>query len=238
MIVAPPWRLRASGYAVLFAPSRPRRVRAPASSPCGRIRYLGGFGLLLLLDYAQSEVGPYREALYIPGYASIRVKARTAAGRDPAPSRTAPFRRGHSITWIVVSTEDSRNGGIANWGIPKRLGAILGLPGSSGEKRFLVTGENGDRLLSVEIPQRGVGLPPLPRRSLPLHSLLLPHTLVQSAGSTVYSTRVEASVRLRAARRAKITSYADETAEIAARRVLATFSISNARLRFPPATRY
>lgn len=237
MVVAPPWKLHASGYAVLFSPVKENGRLSERFSPDTPIRFLGGFGLLLLLEYDRSGVGPYREALYIPGYASADVPCPPSDSGARTRKQTARPRRGHSITWIVVSTEDSRDSGIENWGIPKQLGAIEQLPGQTGDKAFLVTGERGERLLSVVIPRRGVR-PLAVGPSLPLSSRLLPHTLIQAVGSTIYETHVEATGRFRTARRARVASYATQTAGIASRRVLATFMIAGVSIRFPPPLKY
>ncbi len=65
--------------------------------------FRGGLAAAMLVDYAQSGVGPYRELLFIPG--------RFALGG----------RSAHSISKIYVSTQASVASGRANWGIPKEL---------------------------------------------------------------------------------------------------------------------
>lgn len=61
-LVAPPWRLDASGFALLVREAR-------------------GFGTAVFADYARSPVGPYRELLYIPAV------QRCLAGKSVSISR-------------------------------------------------------------------------------------------------------------------------------------------------------
>lgn len=69
--------------------------------------FLGGFGAVMLVDYASSDCGPYRELLFVPG------KFRSVGGREH-----------YAITKIFVSTQVSVDSGIANWGISKELAAF------------------------------------------------------------------------------------------------------------------
>jgi hypothetical protein len=99
-IVSPPWKLRGDGLILLynFTPQALQTMNALAPE-MGEFR--GGIGALMLVDYTESGVGPYRELLLIPG----RFR------RDGA--------RGWSISKIFVSTQASIDSGRANWGIPK-----------------------------------------------------------------------------------------------------------------------
>jgi len=78
--VPPPWTLRGDATLVLY-----RR------------------GILAFIDYRQSNVGPYRELLWL------------------APFRPGPLGRAHTIPQIFVSSEASAQSGRANWGLPKEL---------------------------------------------------------------------------------------------------------------------
>jgi hypothetical protein len=65
--------------------------------------FVGGLSALMLVDYATSNCGAYRELLFIPG------QFRSAGGQF------------FSISRIYVSSQDSVENGIANWGIPKQF---------------------------------------------------------------------------------------------------------------------
>ncbi len=97
-----PWALRGQGWIVA--------LRLPKSSPArhaflppelaGQCR--SHFAIMMFVDYAESDAGPYHELLFIPG--------------------SLPFRDGKrhlSISRILVSTWDSVVNGRRNWGIPK-----------------------------------------------------------------------------------------------------------------------
>lgn len=98
-IVPPPWKLKGDGMILLYRLSREMLPALRVPAEMGEFR--GGIGALMLVDYAESDVGPYRELLFLPG----RFR------RDGT--------RGWSISHIYVSTQPSIDSGRANWGIPK-----------------------------------------------------------------------------------------------------------------------
>ena len=96
-----PWRLRGQGY--ILALWLPRRVLDHASflAPALGASRRGRIAWVMFVDYADSDVGPYRELLFIPG----------SVGFSDARRRT--------ISRIYVSTEASVVNARRNWGIPK-----------------------------------------------------------------------------------------------------------------------
>src|SRR5262245_61022490 len=99
-IVPPPWRLTGSGYILLYR-WFPRDFVAVQGQvpPALAGSFKGGASAVMVVNYENSEVGPYRELLFIPGL----------------------FERGFSITRTYVSSQASVDSGRANWGIPKQL---------------------------------------------------------------------------------------------------------------------
>jgi hypothetical protein len=97
--------------------------------------YVGGLGGVMLVDYSASGVGPYREALFIPG--QFRVGGRLCS----------------SITQIYVSSRASVESGRANWGIPKELADF-----SVASGRFRA-GFGGEAFLEAELEPYGPHLP-------------------------------------------------------------------------------
>lgn len=100
-----PWELSGKGYILLF--KFPKSfVREQGFIP-GHFKgkFCGGFGAVMLVDYVASNVGPYRELLFIPG------KFR----------HNGLKKNFYSITKIYVSTEASVYNGRKNWGIPKEI---------------------------------------------------------------------------------------------------------------------
>ena len=98
-----PWDLTGSGYILIghFSEDFVREY-AQVSEPMME-RFSGGFGALMLVDYASSNVGPYQEILFIPG-------------------RFKHLGKSYShISQIRVSSQLSVDNGRINWGIPKSL---------------------------------------------------------------------------------------------------------------------
>lgn len=95
----PPWTLRGEGIILLFKFSKEWIDACSHISDALKKRFRGGLGYVMMVDYHESPVGPYRELLIIPG----------------------KFRknRKHVISRIVVDSEASTINGRANWGIPK-----------------------------------------------------------------------------------------------------------------------
>ncbi len=95
----PPWKLRGEGILMLFKFSK-EWVEKYAQLPDDLVgKFKGGIGYVMLVNYLDSPVGPYRELLIIPGKFSHTGK--------------------HSISKIYVDSEASTQNGRANWGIPK-----------------------------------------------------------------------------------------------------------------------
>lgn len=135
LIVPPPWRLTGSGTILLYRFTR-RWVLEHGRLP-NRLRgsFVGGVGAVMLVDYTASGVGPYREALFIPGQFRVGGGIRSV------------------ITRIVVSSEASVESGRANWGIPKELADFT----VAGE-RFRA-GYGGEAFLDAEVAPFGPHLP-------------------------------------------------------------------------------
>lgn len=99
-LAPPPWKLRGDGLILLYNFSA-NFVRSQGAVTPSMGRWLGGLGAVILADYADSAVGPYRELLFVPGRFEL-------AGK-----------KAHSISKIYVSSAASVANGRANWGIPK-----------------------------------------------------------------------------------------------------------------------
>lgn len=84
--------------------------------------FIGGQGLVQLVSYSESPVGPYDELIYVPG----RWKYEH---NDPA------FR----ITRIYVSTKESTENGRRNWNIPKQVANFSYRSGPDGTTLFSVS---------------------------------------------------------------------------------------------------
>jgi hypothetical protein len=95
----PPWKLKGEAYILLFKFQKEWVKDNGFLPPHLEGKFKGGLGYVMLVNYQESPVGPYREILFIPG----------------------KFRKSnsHTITKIYVDSEPSKINGRANWGIPK-----------------------------------------------------------------------------------------------------------------------
>ncbi len=95
----PPWDLKGEGIILVF--KFPKKWVEENGQIPGYLKgqFKGGLGYLMLVNYTESPVGPYRELLLIPG----------KFGKH----------RKQSITKIFVDSDLSTMNGRANWGIPK-----------------------------------------------------------------------------------------------------------------------
>ncbi|MCQ2513430.1 MAG: acetoacetate decarboxylase family protein [Lachnospiraceae bacterium] len=96
-----PWNLNGKGYIFIY------KFREDFVNRHGNVpeflkeKFAGGFGSVMLVDYENSDAGPYGELLFIPG--KFRFEGKKL----------------DTISRIYVSTMESVINGRANWGIPK-----------------------------------------------------------------------------------------------------------------------
>lgn len=102
--VPAPWTLTGSATVLLYRFPSAWAVDQGWVSGELREQFIGGVGGVVLANYTASGVGPYGEALFIPGLFRVGGRPRFV------------------ITRIYVSTLASVDSGRANWGIPKELG--------------------------------------------------------------------------------------------------------------------
>ena len=174
--IAPaPWQLTGTGYVIALACSQDFGAACAADTPALAERARGGLGALMLVDYATSNVGPYRELLLCPGVFDFGE------------------RRAAAITHIWVSSMDSVVNGRRNWGLPKRLAHFEILEQTAGRETFRI--QLPDHApLTLSFSQRG------PR--LPVRTGILPRawrTLQQPWEGHYYRTCIRARSRARLA---------------------------------------
>ena len=161
MIAPAPWQLKGRGY--ICALSLPEKQRTEeAGTPAALGKPAGKHSLVMFVDYTESDVGPYRELLFIPGN-----------------YRFADGRRHPSIGRIYVSSQDSVESGRHNWGIPKEL-ADFRVQRSARHERVEVT-VSGRTVARLSLSHSAL--------ALPLPAMLLParfRTLAQVRQGTTY----------------------------------------------------
>ncbi|GAA5887376.1 hypothetical protein JCM5296_007117 [Sporobolomyces johnsonii] len=87
-------------------------------------RFHGGVGMVMIIRYNSTDVGPYDEMMYIPGLFS---------------KEEAPTKYELAVTRIYVSSDASVANGRANWGIPKHRADFSFTRVSSSPSKTLVT---------------------------------------------------------------------------------------------------
>jgi hypothetical protein len=127
-----------------------------------RTTLCAALGAVMLIDYQQSDVGPYRELLFMPG--RMKLGGRTL----------------FSISKIYVSTPESVVNGIENWGIPKQLADFERVPLGEGGECFRVAIE-GRECFSAQLESFG------PR--FPLSTALIPIAIGQERRGDLVVTR-------------------------------------------------
>lgn len=147
-----PWTLRGRGYLMLHRFSADFVRREGLVPRALRDSFLGGWGAVMLVDYAESNVGPYRELLFIPGRFAHRGVRR------------------HVITKIYVSTPESVSGGRLNWSLPKELATFAVEPAPLGGEQWHVS--LGERTILRITLRSG-------RLRFPMSTAFLPMPLLQ-----------------------------------------------------------
>lgn len=132
-----PWNLVGSGY--VLAVRLPEQMSdeelfVPATL---RGKRQGRLALMMFVDYAKSDVGPYHELLLIPGSFQFNHSSH------------------RSITRIFVSTTESVVNGYLNWGIPKQR-CDFSVEYSQREDRIALTAEDGTRFAELTLRPRRV----------------------------------------------------------------------------------
>lgn len=132
-----PWILHGRGlvFPCMLPKETAMQYSAYAEDPNELVKFVGGIGAFILVNYTDSPVGPYKELVFIPGmyqyFDSVAGKVKTA----------------HGISRIWVDNQKSVTDARANWGIPKELAEFEWKePSSSGPGRVTVRHcSNGSR---------------------------------------------------------------------------------------------
>jgi hypothetical protein len=173
-----------------------------------RSAYRGGPGVLMLVDYTASPVGPYREVLF-------------AAGRFRMGGRTA-----FTIPRILVSTAASVVAGRANWGLPKEQADFEWT--SEGPRRDRVRVSLGGSVFFDAVLEHG--RVPFPVFAAPW---LLPFTLGQPREGRVVVTTLRGAGIARRARLSSLRVDGRLFPDLSALRPLLGLRIAPFRLVFP-----
>lgn len=195
-----PWNLTGNGYILVY--------RFP---PALEEPFAGELAIVMLVDYEASDVGPYRELLFIPGFSHYR-RCRYL-----------------TITEIYVSTRSSVVNGRRNWGIPKELASFE--VQALGERVERISVRRGEDRFATFTLEHG-------RWSIPMTTALVPlclHTLAQSYDGRMYLTAPSGRGRLTLAHLTDIQIDEDFFPDVNKGRLLFAFKVLDFELRFPQA---
>ena len=202
-----PWKLEGQGYILLYK-FKKTFLRERGFIPEGvRDALSGGIGAVMLVDYTESEVGPYDELLFIPG------KFRLGGGRWDR------------ITKIYVSTMVSVLNGRLNWAIPKE------------RADFKFTRENGKEEISVTINEQSIFHIILESKGprFPVDTRFLPFPLLQGDEGSFLQTTFSGSGMGRFASVKKIEIDQSFFPDVSHVPPLAVIAVNPFRLTFPVA---
>lgn len=119
-----PWKLYGNGYIFLY--KFDKSFLANQNLSLDLDSFAGGLGAVMLVDYLDSNVGPYKEILFIPGKFIINNK------------------KWNNIPKIYVSTQDSVVNGKENWGIPKEQADFVFTAKGASKKEVKISIGNED----------------------------------------------------------------------------------------------
>lgn len=156
-----PWNLNGSGYIFIY------KFKKDFVNTNGNVpeflkgKFAGGLGSLMLVNYKESNAGPYGELLFIPG--KFRFNGKKL----------------NNISKIYVSTMESVVNGRENWAIPKEKADLLFE--TVDKKTEKATVSINDNIIASFTIKHG-------KLRFPVSTKLLPFPLVQKQDGKYYYT--------------------------------------------------
>ncbi len=203
-----PWSLRGKGYILIYKFKRDFVEKHGNVPDFLQGHYAGGFGSVMLVDYQQSDAGPYGELLFIPGKFKFKGK------------------RLDTISKIYVSSEESVVNGRTNWGIPKERADFEFEQLNSLEERIRV------RLGGARIAEFIIRSGALP---FPVSTKLLPFPLVQQQEGKYFYTTFSGSGTGRLAKIERLEVNSDYFPDISSCKPIAVIKVDPFAITFPKA---
>lgn len=203
-----PWSLRGKGYILIYQFKHDFIEKQGNVPDFLKGHYAGGFGSVMLVDYLQSDAGPYGELLFIPGKFDFK------------------GRKLNTISKIYVSSAESVVNGRANWGIPKEKADFNFEKLNSREERIHIS--CGGNLVAEFIISTGV----LP---FPVSTRLLPFPLVQLHQGKYFYTTFSGSGTGRFAKIKELEVNSELFPDISECRPIAAIRVEPFAITFPEA---
>jgi hypothetical protein len=133
----PPWKLKGEGIIMVFRFKKEWVEENGFLNENQKGNFKGGLGFVMLVNYGESPVGPYKELVFIPG----KFKSNNL----------------QSITRIFVDSDLSTENGRFNWGIPKETVPIIWQ--KNGNEETIGIGTEEDPVLFCKISSGGIPFP-------------------------------------------------------------------------------
>jgi hypothetical protein len=221
-IVPPPWTLKGRGFILVYRLERQWLLEHGFIPESRLSSFVGGLSAVMLVDYRESNCGPYFELLFVPG------RFREASGVAY-----------YAITKIFVSTQISVDSGIANWAIPKERADFSWNSGSRTDEIRVSRDEHV--FFEAKFSSGAVGSPfnagwiPAPLRTL-AQPELEPTTLRPRDQSRTLLTAPNASGGVRLARLLETRADSAHFPDLAAFKPLVVIKADPFKMTFPVPT--
>ncbi len=201
-----PWRLKGEGYLLLYRFSDHFLMKEGFISEELRASLWMNIGLVMLVNYQESPVGPYGELLFIPGMFQVNGKYYW------------------HISKIYVSSLDSVMNGRENWGIPKEL-AQFEFKQLSPASQSIKVALNDQVVFSSHFKKSKIGLP--------LHTSMFPFQFIQPLDGKHYITHPKGSGKAYFSKMNGVETGEGLFPSIGSQKRLACMHIPDFKLAFP-----
>lgn len=207
MKAPPPWKLKGNGYIFLYHFPKSFVEKFGFLADYQADRFNGDFvGTVMLVDYETSAVGPYHELLFVPGRLKFDKK------------------KIFSISKIYVSSQDSVENGIANWGIPKEL-ADFKITKLNEKEEIVEVMIAGKTFFKVHLHKRSF--------KFPITTKFFPLKLAQKLGYDLLITNSPAKGKASFAKLLKIKVDSSYFPPISQLKPLSILAVSDFEMEFP-----
>lgn len=198
-----PWNLKGEGIIMVFNFKKDWVENSAFLSKEQKGNFKGGLGYVMLVNYHDSPVGPYKELLIIPGTFN-------------------PHKR-QSITRIFVDSVASTDNGRYNWGIPKETVPMIWR--SEKGVDTIGIGSEDDPILFCRLKTYGIPFPATTK--------LVPIKLHQELGGKIFLTDPQGSGWGKLAKIETLKVDSDWFPDISGQKPLLCFKVNSFHMHFP-----